>query len=188
MGWLFSLGYSCLHASSIDSSKFWEPCNNFQDLSISILTAAELNQFINTLSLSAAKKMEAASAIVGLTAAIQQLLTTVYQFEQGVLEAKTETNQLCSELLALKAALDHVQLNLNAGLTGFFGDAEDAQSILSSFNFSTSEFKDMISYTSECLKGLLARLNHRPSKFKIPLNRATWQLVKGEVKVRYRTA
>ena len=79
--------------------------------------------------------MEAASAIVGLTAAIQQLLTTVYQFEQGVREAKTETNQLCSELLVLKAALDHVQLNLNAGLTGSFGDAEDAQSILSSFNF-----------------------------------------------------
>ncbi|KAL2054193.1 hypothetical protein ABVK25_005334 [Lepraria finkii] len=127
--------------------------------------------------------MEAASAIVGLTAAIQQLLTTVYQFEQGVREAKTETNQLCSELLVLKAALDHVQLNLNAGLTGSFGDAEDAQSILSSFNFSTSEFKHMISSNSECLQGLLARLNRRPSKFKIPLNRATWPLVKGEVKV-----
>ena len=41
----------------------------------------------------------------------------------------------------------------------------------------------MISSNSECLQGLLARLNRRPSKFKIPLNRATWPLVKGEVKV-----
>ena len=84
--------------------------------------------------------MEAPAATIGLTAAIQQLLTTVYQFGQGVREAKAEINPLCSELLALKAALDHVQLNLNAGLTGSFGAAEDAQLTLSSSNFSTSEF------------------------------------------------
>ena len=146
------------------------------------LIAAELNKFSNAVSSSVAKKMEAAAAIIGLTAAIQQLLTTVYQFGQGVREAKAEINQLCSELLALKAALDHVQLNLNAGLTGSFGAAEDAQLILSSSNFSTSEFKDMISSTDKCLKGLLARLDRKPSKFKIPLNRVTWPLIKSEVK------
>ena len=118
------------------------------------------------------------ASIVGLTAAIQQILTTVYQFGKGVREARDEINHLCSELFALKAALEHVQLNMD---TRSPGTCKDAQSILISSNMSTSEFSDMLSSTNSILSSLLTRLDCKPGKIKSALQRVSWPLLKDDV-------
>jgi hypothetical protein len=119
-------------------------------------------------------------SIISLTAAIQQLLSCVYNYGQGVREAKKEINQLCSELLALKAALEHVQLNLGLNRSIELGDA---QSILSSSNFATPEFQSMVSSTDTLLKELLARLDLKSSRFKSSLQRLAWPLFRDDVKL-----
>ncbi len=120
-------------------------------------------------------------SIVGLAAAIQQLVTAIYQVGQGVREAKKEMNQLCSELLALKAALEHVQLNLGHQNDTGVG-SEDPQSILSSSNLNTPDFKNMLASTNAILQDLLARLHPNSSRFKSSLQRISWVLMKEDIK------
>lgn len=120
-------------------------------------------------------------SIVGLAAAIQQLVTAIYQVGQGVREAKREMNQLCSELLALKAALEHVQLNLGQQNDTGVG-SEDPQSILSSSNLNTPDFKNMLASTNAILQDLLARLQPNSSRFKSSLQRISWVLMKEDIK------
>lgn len=79
-------------------------------------------------------------SIIGLTAAIQQLLGSIYKFGQGIHEARTEINLLCSELLALKAAFEHIQLNVQLDSNQDVVTAGAAQRVLSSSNFATPEF------------------------------------------------
>jgi hypothetical protein len=120
-------------------------------------------------------------SIVGLAAAIQQLVTAIYQVGQGVREAKREMNQLCSELLALKAALEHVQLNLGQQNDTGVG-SEDPQSMLSSSNLNTPDFKNMLASTNAILQDLLARLHPNSSRFKSSLQRISWVLMKEDIK------
>ncbi len=120
-------------------------------------------------------------SIVGLVAAIQQLVTAIYQVGQGVREAKKEMNQLCSELLALNAALEHVQLNLGHQNDTGVG-SEDPQSILSSSNLNTPDFKNMLASTNAILQDLLARLHPNSSRFKSSLQRISWVLMKEDIK------
>lgn len=120
-------------------------------------------------------------SIVGLVAAIQQLVTAIYQVGQGVREAKREMNQLCSELLALKAALEHVQLNLGQQNDTGVG-SEDPQSMLSSSNLNTPDFKNMLASTNAILQDLLARLHPNSSRFKSSLQRISWVLMKEDIK------
>ena len=130
-------------------------------------------------------------SIVGCAAAIHQLLSCVYrvyQFGKGVHEAKKEISQLCSELLGLKAALDHIQLNLNLNLNLNYnveqGISEDARRVLSSSNFLTPEFHEMVMSTEAVLKELLARLDVKPTnRFAVSIQRLRWPLVKDDVKV-----
>ena len=121
-------------------------------------------------------------SIVGLTAAIQQILTYVYQFGGGIREAKKEINQLCSELFALKAALEHIQLSLDTNRIAQLDITGDAHSLLTSPNLVTSEFTDVLSSTDTILKDLLARLDLKPSRFKWSLQRLTWPIIKDDVK------
>lgn len=123
-------------------------------------------------------KMDPVS-IIGLTAAIQQILKSVYNFTQGVRESKSEINQLCSEMLALKAALEHIQINLS--LDDDSGTSKAASPFLSSPNFSTPEFKDMVSSAQAILMDLRARLEVKPSRLKTSLQRMAWPLVKDDV-------
>ena len=127
------------------------------------------------------------ASVIGCAAAIQQLLSCVYQgfqYGKGVYEAKKEINRLCSELLGLKAALEHIQLNLGLNRSVQLGASEDAQRILSSSNFSTPEFHEMLCSTQRILKELLARLDVKPtSRLAASMQKLCWPLVKDDVKV-----
>lgn len=121
------------------------------------------------------------TSVVGLLAAIQQLLSCVYKFGQGLYEAKREINLLCSELLALKAALEHVQLNFQLESATDHDSAEDAQRILASSNFATPEFQKMLVFTDDILTQLQAKLDKKPGTFRSSLRILEWPMVKNEV-------
>lgn len=121
------------------------------------------------------------ASLIGLFAAIQQLLGCIYKFRQSLYEAKREINLLCSELLALKAALEHVQLNLQLESAMDPDSAEDAQRILASSNFATPEFEKMLSFTNDILAQLQARLDMKTGPFRSSLRMLKWPLVKREV-------
>ena len=121
--------------------------------------------------------------IIGLSAAIQQLLGCIYTFAQGVRESKREINLLCSELHGLEAAIKHVQLNLQLTDQENSDIARDAQRILSSSNFVTQEFREMVSFTNEVVATLLRKLDIKPGRYKSTLQRLTWPLVKDDVKL-----
>lgn len=128
------------------------------------------------------------ASITGLTAAIQQLLSCVYKlytYGESVHEAKNEINQLCSELLALKAALEHVQLNLELSRSAELDLSGNVQSMLSSSNFATPEFEDMISSTESVIKELLTRLEVKPGRFRSSVQRLAWPLVRNNEVKRY---
>lgn len=121
-------------------------------------------------------------SIIGLTAAIQQILVAVYNVADGVREAKDEINQLCSELLALKAALDHVQMNLSLGSGEKTEGSGMPSSSLVSPNLSTFEFKEMIASAETIVKELLNRLDKKSNAFKASLQRLKWPFIKDDVK------
>lgn len=121
-------------------------------------------------------------SVVGMMAAIQQILTSVYTFADGVRESKTEINQLCSELLALKAALEHVQLNLALQNKDNDQATYAASSVLSSTTLSSSEFSGMISSAETILRELLLRLETKSGRMKVAVQRLKWPLIKDDVK------
>lgn len=123
------------------------------------------------------------ASVIGLAAAIQQLLGCIFKYGQGVREARREVNQLCSELLALKAALEHVNLILQPTKSAELDTVRDAQQILSSSSLATPEFEEMLSFTDEILKQLLGRLEIQTSRFKSSLQRLTWPLIKDDIKL-----
>ena len=121
------------------------------------------------------------ASIIGLTAAIQQLLSCVYSLGHGVYEAKREINQLCSEILELKAALEHIQLNTQLDDLQI-GSPKVPHSILSSSNFTTPEFRAMLSSTNNIIQELLARFDQKPGRFRSSMHRLAWPFVKDGVK------
>lgn len=121
-------------------------------------------------------------SIIGLTAAIQQILVAVYNVADGVRESKDEINQLCSELLALKAALDHVQMNLSLVSSNKTEGPAMPSSSLVSPNLSTFEFKEMIASAEKIVKELLARLDKKSNALKASLQRLKWPFIKDDVK------
>ena len=126
------------------------------------------------------------ASIIGVIGSIQQILQAVYAYGSSVREAKTEINQLCSELLALKAALEHVHLNsnvdqLSAGMENL-GLAKEAQEILSTSNFATPEFEQMVLSTNHIVNELLSRLQQKSGKFNAAKQRLMWHIVKDDIK------
>ena len=125
-------------------------------------------------------------SIIGVTAAIEQILQTVYAYGASVREAKSEINQLSSELLALRAALDHVYLNSDVGRLGAsmedLGLAKEAQEALSTSTLSTPEFAHMLLVTDNIIKDLLGRLQQKPGKSNAAKRRLTWHMVKDDIK------
>ncbi len=126
------------------------------------------------------------ASIIGLTAAIQQIIQAVYTYGSSVKSAKTEINQLCSELLALKAALEHIHLNSNMDelSTGMenLGLAKEARQILSTSNYNTPEFQQMFSNTEQIVQDLLVRLQRKPGKFQATKQTMLWHLVKEDMR------
>jgi len=121
-------------------------------------------------------------SIIGLTAAIQQILVAVYNVADGIRESKDEINQLCSELLALKAALDHVQINLSLISSDNTEGSGVPSSSLVSPNLSTFEFKEMIASAETIVKELLTRLDKKSNAVKASLQRLRWPFIKDDVK------
>lgn len=122
-------------------------------------------------------------SIIGLSAAVQQLLGCILKYSQGVREAKTEINQLCSELLALRAAFEHIHLILQPASSIDIDGAESAQALLSSSIFATQDFRDMLMLTNETLTQLQTRLETKPGSFKSSWQKLAWPLMKDEVKL-----
>ena len=121
------------------------------------------------------------ASVVGLIAAIQQILTSIFSIGQGVREAKDEMNKLCSELFALKAALEHVQLTISPTNPAPNDDNGDVKKALNSSSLGTPEFKNMISLTQEVLQELLHTVDKKPNKLKDPLRRLAWPFKKPDV-------
>lgn len=88
---------------------------------------------------------------------------------------------LCSELLALKAALEHIQLNLRLKSATDPDSAEDAQRILASSSLTTPEFEKMLLSTNDILTQLHAKLDVKPGPFRTSLRMLKWPLVKSDV-------
>ena len=127
------------------------------------------------------------ASIIGLTAAIQQLLNCVLKFGKDIHDAKKEINQFCSELLALKAALEHVQLSLGFdSLNQSFdqlGISGQVPSALWTPNLSTPEFRDMLASTDGTLKEMLAELQAKPGRLNTSLQRLKWPWTKEKIKL-----
>lgn len=122
------------------------------------------------------------ATIVGLTAAIQQILSSIFHFADGVRESKQEINQLCSELLALKAALEHVIFNLSISSNVSSEARNEDISPLYSMTLSTPEFRQMTTSADIILRDLLTRLEKKPGAFRTSLQRLKWPLIKDDVK------
>ena len=128
-------------------------------------------------------------SIVGTVAAIQQLLQVIYRYGRNVQGCKKEINQLCSELLALKAALDHVYLNSNfqdplLNSTADDNAAElvkDASAILTTAASSSADFQDMLQACHDILHELIGKLQPRISKLASSIQSAVWPLRKDEI-------
>ncbi len=123
------------------------------------------------------------ASIIGLSAAIQQILSSIYKFGKGVYESKTEINLLCSELLALKAALEHIQLNLQLDSNQDVDTTEVSQRMLSSSNFATPEFEKMLSFTKDVLNKLQAKLDVKSGPFQSSIRAVKWSLLKDSIKL-----
>ncbi|MCJ1384040.1 hypothetical protein MMC17_007156 [Xylographa soralifera] len=116
------------------------------------------------------------ATIIGLTAAIQQLLGGLFKFGRDVCNAKREINQLCSELLALKAALEHVQLNLEYDRCQQACIKGDVPPTLSAPMLMSSEFKTMVTMTEATLTELLIKTDIKPGSFRSSLKKFTWPM------------
>lgn len=120
------------------------------------------------------------ASIAGIVLTVEQILSAVYKYGKGVQEAKTERGQLCSELFALKAALEHVRMNAQYAQEST--DQTDEPQALSSSIFQTPHFTVMLSTTRTTLEELLKRLTEPQGRVRSALYSVTWSLKKEDVK------
>ena len=121
------------------------------------------------------------TTIIGVTAAIQQLLNCIFKYSQGVREAKTEINALCSELLGRRAALSHV--HFIAGLDDKSDEiTQEGKGSLSSTMFDTPQFHEMLLSTKIILQELLSQLEIKHDLFRSSMQRLRWPLIKSDVR------
>ncbi len=118
------------------------------------------------------------ATISGLAVTIEQIVAAIYRYGKGVNDSRKEMNQLCSELFALKGALEHVRMNLQ--------DAEasstSAAGSLSAPIIGTKEFINMLDTTESALADLLKRLEKPHGRVTTALNRLTWPLKKDDIR------
>ena len=123
--------------------------------------------------------MDPVSVIVtisGLAVTIEQIVAAIYRYGKGVNDSKKEMNQLCSELFALKGALEHVRLNLQNA------EASSPPGSLSVPIIGTMEFSSMVVTTESALTDLLKRLEKPQGRINTALNRLTWPLRKDDIR------
>ena len=116
------------------------------------------------------------ATISGLAITIEQIVAAIYRYGKGVNDSRKEMNQLCSELFALKGALEHVRLNLQTA------EASSAPVSLSVPIIGTMEFSNMVDTTESALTDLLKRLEKPQGRINTALNRLTWPLKKDDIR------
>lgn len=121
--------------------------------------------------------------VLGLIGTIQGLIKMTYTFGKEASEAKKEIRMLCSELFALKGALECAKMNVDISLdaTANTGEQMNSQSVFSSKMFGTREFRDMVEATQTLLAELTIRftkMQERGSSLKTSLK---WPFIKDEV-------
>ena len=122
--------------------------------------------------------LSACTTIAGLAVAIEQIVAAIYQYGKGVKDSKKEICWLCSELFALKGALEQVRRNLQ--------DAEassmSAPATLFSPIIGTKEFINALDTTKLALADLFLRLERPHGRITTALNRLMWPLEKDDVR------
>jgi hypothetical protein len=105
-------------------------------------------------------------SVVGLIGVVQQLTICISQYVIAAKGARKEINRLCSELFALKGALEHISLNVDA-----LGDSPI---------FNTAEFTGITLATAQILRELQVKLDAKGS-VRRALQALTWPLKKDEI-------
>ena len=122
--------------------------------------------------------LSACATIAGLAVAIEQIVAAIYQYGKGVKDSKKEISRLCSELFALKGALEHVRTNLqDAGASSMSAPASLFSPITT-----TKEFINMLDTTKSALADLFQRLEKPHGRITTALNRLMWPLKKDDVR------
>lgn len=118
------------------------------------------------------------ATISGLALTIEQIVAAIYRYGKGVNDSKKEMRQLCSELLALKGALEHVRMDVQ--------DTEASSTSAPGSPFvpiiGTKEFTHMLDSAKSALEDLSARLEKPNGRVATALNRWTWPLKKDDIK------
>ena len=88
--------------------------------------------------------------------------------------------QLCSELLALKAALEHTQINIDSSMDV---DGDDDETLVPTTAFPSSmvestEFSDMLDTTKSLIAQLSARFEKTPGRLQSMMTSLSWPMVK----------
>lgn len=118
------------------------------------------------------------ATISGLALTIEQIVAAIYRYGKGVNDSKRETSQLCSELFALKGALEHFRMNLQDAEAS----AMPAPGSLSVPIIGTKEFSIMLDTTESALADLLKRLEKPNGRVATALSRLTWPLKKDDIR------
>lgn len=120
-----------------------------------------------------------------LTVSIAAIAGTVLQIQQyakDVIGAKVDMNRLCSELLALKGVLEHVQYLLEPSKDGSATRQPGLNESVDDSNvFRSSQFKDIISDTITFLAYLQERLGKPKGPLHTAWNRFVWPSSKVEI-------
>lgn len=118
------------------------------------------------------------ATISGLAVTIEQIVAAIYRYGKGVNDSRKEMNQLCSELFALKGALEHVRINLqNAEASSTSAPGSLPVPIIG-----TTEFINMLDTTESALVDLLKRLEKPHGRVTTALNRLTWPLKQDDIR------
>lgn len=118
-------------------------------------------------------------SVSGLIIAVEQILCQIYKFGQGVQGAKKEISQLCSELFALKGALEHARMSLD-GTTDLDKPRGNPQPLLSPL-LNTDEFSSMLSSADSLLRDLSKRLSKSPGRLNSIMQSLAWPLKKDDI-------
>ena len=118
-------------------------------------------------------------SVSGLIIAVEQILCQIYTFGRGVHDVKKEITQLCSELFALKGALEHVRMSLDG--TVELGKSQAAPQTLLSPLLKADEFSSMLSSADLLLRDLSKRLSKSPGRLNSILQSLAWPLKKDEI-------
>ena len=116
------------------------------------------------------------ATISGLVVAIEQIVALIYQYGKGVADAKKEISSMCSELFALKGALEHIRLNLQS-----IGASSITPFPFPSPIMGTKDFKEMLDTTTSAITALSKPFEKARGRVATALNRLTWPMKKTDI-------